>query len=330
MTATLIGPLTTIFTPPSACFGLTSISSFRELWLGFDISCGPESSSVTGGFYSPGICPSGFTSACPIGYASLLNGDGGTAPEITLGKGELGHKCCPTGFTCLSSDFVPYICQATFLPPTTVPYWVSGRFASSYVTITAGGYTTAQTRAVCVIWKQEDLSLFPTAVAATLERSEPTPTPTSTVGSSRTDIAISTTSQGSPGGSGGSGGFPRSTAIVIGVLIPVVVLSLLISLFFWFRHQRQTPRQDQQQEDPNPGYQVSSQLDTLASSPLKGQHVQNYGNQLALPILPGGADLSMGRESVWVNPNPDAELPAPEQEQTGGLGYTRKFGWKGY
>lgn len=66
------------------------------------------------GFYSPGICPSGYTKGCsfPTTLASTSLGNiyfGG--PVI---DGETVQVCCPTGYTCLTSSEASYSkCVAT-------------------------------------------------------------------------------------------------------------------------------------------------------------------------------------------------------------------------
>jgi hypothetical protein len=94
---------------------------------------------------------------------------------------------CHSGYQCSTSDFAPYpyTCTETFVlsTPTTVPYW-SNFMSVSTVVIEAGEWTGATAFAICVIWKSDDLSLFPTPTAIpslvleTIQTGPPTSTPT--------------------------------------------------------------------------------------------------------------------------------------------------------
>ena len=118
---TVIGPLTTVFTPPSSCFSLVdappgpwgSEVAFQALtcppashgWLD-DAACWPllgkstTPSNMLGlGFYSPGlICPSGYTTACSKTMLSNIS-----TPiqsqyfefQYPLNLGETAVGCCP-------------------------------------------------------------------------------------------------------------------------------------------------------------------------------------------------------------------------------------------
>ncbi|KAH8658095.1 hypothetical protein BX600DRAFT_63225 [Xylariales sp. PMI_506] len=73
MTVT-IGPLTTTFTPPASC--TNDFTNYYQMWTGdlgvFDIagpytteSCFPSGyNPARSEYYSPGICPAGYKTAC--------------------------------------------------------------------------------------------------------------------------------------------------------------------------------------------------------------------------------------------------------------------------
>ena len=81
MAATNVGPLTTIFTPPASCLstvtsamGSVSASDYSMFighWGGYapGSRCYPASTVpipfLSNYYYSPGICPSGYSAACP-------------------------------------------------------------------------------------------------------------------------------------------------------------------------------------------------------------------------------------------------------------------------
>ncbi|KAK3986046.1 hypothetical protein QBC44DRAFT_297756 [Cladorrhinum sp. PSN332] len=123
-----LGPLTTTFTPPSACATAVAVPSNGLLGglfgggPGHDIaylgqacsqgnpaeaaSCWPETSkgapskeTSLRGFYSPGLhCPAGYARAC-----SATGGSGGKSDwpvQFRLVAGETAVGCCPSGYAC--------------------------------------------------------------------------------------------------------------------------------------------------------------------------------------------------------------------------------------
>ncbi|KAH7120919.1 hypothetical protein B0J11DRAFT_52026 [Dendryphion nanum] len=94
-------PLTTTFTPPPGCFGTFpswaihgTVHWFLQAETWNATTCFPTSfqfnptATVT---YSPGICPSGWTSAC-------------NSLKTFIGSIETIHTCCPSGLGCFPKD----------------------------------------------------------------------------------------------------------------------------------------------------------------------------------------------------------------------------------
>jgi hypothetical protein len=83
-------PLTTIFTPPASCSSIITYDG-TYLWQGGvlqtgDLDCYPTSFlSIYASFYSPGICPYGWTSASSVTGAGAL---------VTIPT-ETNALCCP-------------------------------------------------------------------------------------------------------------------------------------------------------------------------------------------------------------------------------------------
>ncbi|PVI00575.1 hypothetical protein DM02DRAFT_655320 [Periconia macrospinosa] len=89
-------PLTTTFTPPADCWETPKRSGGPTQWFiaggGFTTSCFPLAFpfSETSIVYSPGICPAGWTSACP--------------ETATIGSSTLEVAyCCPQSMGCVST-----------------------------------------------------------------------------------------------------------------------------------------------------------------------------------------------------------------------------------
>lgn len=129
------GPLTTVFTTPDFCkvsglrlFGVCHAVSYNNIMLipefqslyWQNTETGPFSSSVcmpprfhqlwdySWGFYSPGICPTGYSKGCafPTSLASTSLGMiyfGGPVVD-----GETVQVCCPTGYQCLTDTVSSY------------------------------------------------------------------------------------------------------------------------------------------------------------------------------------------------------------------------------
>ncbi|KAI7775583.1 hypothetical protein LA080_006546 [Diaporthe eres] len=118
---TILGPLTTTFTPPISCGYINAPRTFPNGRIGWrGQSC--ERQSVNGmidatqrwppttagaaypstpfsgwGFYSPGLaCPHGYTSAC----TATANGNAQLPVQFMMLDGETAVGCCPSGYTC--------------------------------------------------------------------------------------------------------------------------------------------------------------------------------------------------------------------------------------
>ncbi|KAI1653704.1 hypothetical protein F4813DRAFT_373758 [Daldinia decipiens] len=97
-----LGPLTTTFTPASGCNsilsgivytqtlqdGNTTTHKYHSLGPSATSECYPPGFEPASGFYSPGICPSGWWSAC------------GTF-DVIASLTETRATCCPLGYVCI-------------------------------------------------------------------------------------------------------------------------------------------------------------------------------------------------------------------------------------
>ena len=92
------GPITTIFTPPSTCLATTTLLTDTYLlnhWLSGDPNCYPSATEAEsiwysnwgGYYYSPAVCPSGWTTMTSLSTISA---------GPSLGDGTSGYLCCPT------------------------------------------------------------------------------------------------------------------------------------------------------------------------------------------------------------------------------------------
>lgn len=179
------------------------------------------------GFYSPGICPTGWGKGCDFDNAKARTDDGGW---VYFGgdvlAGETVRICCPSGYSCLEND--PYS-------------------SSKCTRVTESSTETAF--ALQVRWQESDLSILATdptvpgstytaPSTATASQSTAkntavdTPTPSS---SSNSSIA-----QNEDPGSSTDSGIPTGTiiGIVIGVGGMVAAFAVAAVIFFIWRHRR--------------------------------------------------------------------------------------------
>lgn len=204
-----IGPLPTAFTPPPSC--LTSMyesNQYLELGIPSQSRCFPPgyttaTSSI--GYFSPGVCPSGYFAASPQ-RPGFLDTD------------ESGSYCCPMYVPTLSLVLKP---TSGFVYPTrTGSLELLASCSSEFATPTTTALTSywrVWAPAIVVVWKSAD---FPT--------SPPTPpvggpTPTSPSGDSTP-----------PQHSSHAGG----TVIAVAIVVPAVLIALLVMGFVLYRRRR--------------------------------------------------------------------------------------------
>ncbi|TDZ13680.1 hypothetical protein Cob_v013158 [Colletotrichum orbiculare MAFF 240422] len=231
-------PLTTVFTTPDFCNSLYWTDTITPPLS--SIVCMPTSwkqvYEYSWGFYSPGICPSGYTEGCafPTTRASRSNGNvylGGPVIE-----GETARLCCPTGHTCYSGSDWPYSkCLSTV--PTTSYFNSMNEPTSALATVFA----------VQVRWQASDLSNLetdPTVPGATYTGPRSTSGASATVsgtdgGGSGAGFATATATA-TPEGSGGGGGISvaATVGIAVGAVVGTLVLALVAFMIWWRRRRR--------------------------------------------------------------------------------------------
>ncbi|KAJ6007892.1 hypothetical protein N7540_011868 [Penicillium herquei] len=228
MTTTAVNPLTTTFVPPTECTTDTydiswSQSSGYTWWWeslgGQDWStCFPSQYEPTS-YFSPGICPEGYTAA---GESQVTSGS-----EV-----ETRATCCPSFYNAQTGDDWPWY--------TTNPCTSSNANASSvysYTVTVSGTSTVTETgtfgvnaKGVSIRWKSADFA----SSTATLTSTSDLITSTTT---SQTAAAIATAPSDSNSQKSSSG---LSTGAKAGVGVGVVAGAiLLIALAFWLYRRRQ-------------------------------------------------------------------------------------------
>ncbi|KAF4536560.1 Cg16707-like protein [Lasiodiplodia theobromae] len=234
------GPLTTVFTTPDFCaanawtdVGTPALSSsicmpngFTEYW------------NYKAGFFSPGICPLGFTRGCSI-PADLATGISLGGP---LSSGETGQICCPTS-TALTT------------------YTTSNEITPAFLTTTLELVYAIQVR-----WRESDLTNLetnPTVYGQTMTASA-----TASAAARTTATATSTSVADENGNDSNDTGL--STGAQIGIIVGVVaaVIGLAIGAYLLWRRRSDKKRQPLAQDDMKPGdhYQHLSEESLTAAN----------------------------------------------------------------
>ncbi|KAL2888834.1 drug transporter [Ceratocystis lukuohia] len=127
----LVTPLTTVFTPPCGAVIMAAQMETPEC-----VAPGMSSVWRNGGFYSPGVCPSGYTTNC-------VRSEKRDGELIPIRPGETAAMCVPQGWTCYGGV------------PTNLAFY-----------ITSHGVYTAP--AIEIRWRKRDLdSLYSATLTAT-------------------------------------------------------------------------------------------------------------------------------------------------------------------
>lgn len=195
MDSGFVGPLTTTFTPPSTCLSIItsttsrpSYSLFIGHWALGDLNCYPSVTSSIDFWsdyvWSPGICPSGYSTACTYDPSAISFDPAATA-----------SLCCPSGFTCYGTDW-PHVCYSSAETSLTNVWlatgsWPTGGLPDSYSLMTVSP-DTVWCDGVPVAWESSDMSppQGGTTTTTTSQTQGPTYTP-----SQQGDTATTTTSQ---------------------------------------------------------------------------------------------------------------------------------------
>ncbi|KAN0079613.1 hypothetical protein V8E54_004827 [Elaphomyces granulatus] len=240
--------LTTTFVPPSSCLTDTYLYDINPTQTSpYFYSLGPPGTSdcfpsgwesVTTAYFSPGVCPLGYSMACS-NYNSI-----GTLTETTA-------TCCPSGYTCFTLSPVP--------GSLTGPPWFTGEACSSkfeskeHITVTTtnaqGSGTTETTvseidgiNAFGIIIRYQSSDLITSTALLTRSTQLPTSLPASSIpsASSSSSSQFTTTSTALSATNGNTG---RNIGIGVGVSLGSIgILSGIFAIWFVRRRPRASDR----------------------------------------------------------------------------------------
>lgn len=228
-TITLPVALTTTFTPAPSCF--TDLWLYGDRAVNYWYSMGPPDpsncfppswQSATTSFFSPGVCPQGYSTAC-------------ASEAISGSMTETSARCCPSGWYCYSHANVNFPGQACATHVTSPGISTITTSAASIITTTAYINTTDFINAfgVEIRWQSTDF------VATSTIPSAPTT-------SSTTSTLASPVSQASPTQSA-STSIPgqsdnKNIGLGVGIGVGVAVLLMLGAGAVWYLKKRHSQR----------------------------------------------------------------------------------------
>lgn len=304
------GPLTTVFQTPDFCAS--------SLWE--DTMTPPLYSSICMppnfnnywnwqiGYYSPGICPSGYTQACdfPTSLATFSSFTDEYASSKSwpyyggeVKSDETARLCCPTGYNCYSTGMMG-VGWSYSLCISTVP---STTLRDPEVT-TGTAYTTTENLAfaIQVRWRSEDLSILetnPTVPGQTIVQTE-----------AITQEATPQATQGGTDSTDAPGPFSRgSVAVAAGVSIGVFFLLLLTAILIWrlAKKRKQVAELQQMSEKDKHSPKLGSSADTV-STLSSGPHSPNPVSPLTDTGARSIAGTVKGSGTAEIDSSPVAEM----------------------
>ncbi|KAH6632447.1 hypothetical protein F5144DRAFT_603189 [Chaetomium tenue] len=293
---TILGPLTTIFTPPASCTIAVGLCKTCDVaWWGQTCGGGGEEDNTScwptttegvpeptklplygWGFYSPGLeCPVGYTSACSAveGVTSQWKHQFQMEPEETF------VGCCPEGFKCdnLQGQTCLMRAKSTEIPTVSCEDGASNNFG--FTTLPNAAVTTMNLYApmIQLAWKASDRPQ-----TSTLSSSGTTSAPTTTAPSSTSAADPNSPAISEP---------PLSTGAIAGIAIggaALFLLTLAAAIFIWRRRRRH----------PNntyhlgPGYPPSGGSNAPSYSALRAgspgmEDTKHYYTGGAMEMAPG-------------------------------------------
>ncbi|WPG99987.1 Hypothetical protein R9X50_00281100 [Acrodontium crateriforme] len=207
--------LTATFTPPADCLSKYYKYGSNQLVGPQTASCYPPGwSSTTTTFYSPGVCPAGYVTACS---------NVATASSIT----ETHATCCPVNYQCQNGGLATtaLMCNS-LIGAQTFTYTIFDEAANTVQTVETGGlggYMNAY--GVSLRYQAKDLEM--------------TVTETASVSASATSAVASTS------GTSQSGGLSTGAKAGIGVGVALgCILLVTLGVFFLMRRRKRGPSAD--------------------------------------------------------------------------------------
>lgn len=183
------------------------------------------------GFYSPGICPTGYSKGCDFPYDRARTDNGGM---VYYGgkvlEGETVRVCCPNGYTCLLNDPYSYSKCVHTTDSSEMAFALQVRWQESDLSILATDPTVPGSTYSAPSTATATASTVQSTAASRSNGDTPTPSSSSSNTVAQNDDPTSRTESGIPAGT--------IIGIVIGVGGMVAALAVSAVVFFIWRHRR--------------------------------------------------------------------------------------------
>ncbi|KAI2638808.1 hypothetical protein GGS26DRAFT_542935 [Hypomontagnella submonticulosa] len=250
-----LGPLTTTFAPASECNSVVSgvvhtqtlddgnITTYKYHTLGPSETskCYPPGFAPTAAFYSPAICPSGWSAGC-------------SSVDVIGSLTETRAICCPLGYTCntnpqTAGTWSTLSCSSACWTPisVTVP-----DVSNQQYRVTVLSQILINAAAVNIRWQRDDFIASSTSTTSSLPTSSAltssAPTSSTSSSSSTTPVSSGSATSTSPvvTDTPDSGGTQSSLAIGLGAGLGSLLLIVLLAGFvYWWRRRRRSVRRRQ-------------------------------------------------------------------------------------
>ncbi|KAI0383215.1 hypothetical protein F5Y04DRAFT_30831 [Hypomontagnella monticulosa] len=252
--STGLGALTATFTPAPECNsvvsgvvytqtlddGNTTTYKYHTLGPSETSKCYPPGFAPTDAFYSPAICPSGWSAGCnSIDFIGSLT--------------ETRAICCPLGYTCntdpeTAGTWSTLSCSSVCETPisVTVP-----DVSNQQYKVTVLSHILINAAAVNIRWQRDDFIASSTSLptsSPTSSTTSPTTSPTTSSSSSPTPVSSASTTNSSPivTDTSNPSGTQSSLAIGLGVGLGSLLLIVLVAGFvswWWWRRRTTTKGQ---------------------------------------------------------------------------------------
>lgn len=263
------------------------------------------------GYYSPGICPSGYSAACefPTSLATFSAFTDGTSAESWPYYGgqvkpdETARLCCPTGYNCYSTGMMGVgwsysLCIST-VPSTTLrdPEQTTG---TAYITTENLAY------AIQVRWREQDLSILQTNPTVPGQTYVP-PTQAATKAATQNETDSST----APGS--GSGSLSRgSIAVAAGVSVGAFFLLLLSAVLIWRLAKKRKRAAVSHNSEKDKNSKLGSSADTISTTLSSGPCSPNPVSPLTDTGARSIAGTVRGGTTAEIDSSPVAEMATGE------------------
>ncbi|KAE8443388.1 hypothetical protein EG329_001947 [Mollisiaceae sp. DMI_Dod_QoI] len=233
-TVSSAGPLTTTFTPAASCtndFYTNTVSNWYSIGGESPDQCFPSGWASTSQYFSPGVCPDGYTQACSNWSASGTNT-------------ETRATCCPTGFFCYTLtafNFPGQACASIFANEITTivtdPTALTTMVATLHTkTEAVNGY------GISIRYNAKDfVSSTSTSTPSSSTSSSTSNSPSSSfssTASSQTEAATSSLSVPASPSSSSSSGLSTGAKAGVGVGVSAAVLIALLALVLFILKKR--------------------------------------------------------------------------------------------